>query len=180
MTTHEEAAGRVLFERLGPESADARVWTEHARAALEAADLPSLIEENERLRAAYDEVEEKIAFLRRGCQVVDGEELRRRISAVGPAEWKQGYYWNRLVREERDRAVEAQFAQRGAEAERDAEKARADRLADAIREARDIVRPGASVPLGVSEARHVDRLLAESHRILTAALQDTTPDTKEH
>lgn len=60
------------------------------------------------------------------------------------------------------------------------EKARADRLADAIREARDIVRPGASVPLGETEARHVDRLLAESHRILTAALQDTTPDTKEH
>ncbi|HAN25818.1 MAG: hypothetical protein CMH36_10030 [Microbacterium sp.] len=69
---------------------------------------------------------------------------------------------------------------RVAESQRDAETARADRLADAIREARDIVRPGASVPLGVSEARHVDRLLAESHRILTAALQDTTPDTKEH
>lgn len=31
------AAGRVLFERLGGPIADARVWTEHGRAALEAA-----------------------------------------------------------------------------------------------------------------------------------------------
>jgi hypothetical protein len=72
-------------------------------------------EDVEQLRAAYDEVMEKLAFLRRGCQNVDGEELRRRISAVGAAEWKRGFYWNRLVREERDRAVEAQLAQRRAE-----------------------------------------------------------------
>lgn len=31
------SAGDVLFERLGPENADSRVWAEHARAALEAA-----------------------------------------------------------------------------------------------------------------------------------------------
>lgn len=56
-------------------------------------------------------------------------------------------------------------------AQRDAAVAERDRLRRAIEDARDVVRPGASVPLGVTEARHYDRLLAESHRILTAALE---------
>lgn len=41
-----------------------------------------------------------------------------------------------------------------------------------IEKARDVVRPGSSVPLGVSEARHWDRLLAESHRILSSVPAD--------
>lgn len=42
-----------------------------------------------------------------------------------------------------------------------------------IAETLSIFRPGASVPLGVSEARHVDRLLAEGHRILSAYTKGT-------
>ncbi len=45
-----------------------------------------------------------------------------------------------------------------------------------IAEALDVFRPGASVPLGVSEARHVDRLLAEGHRILSAYTKGTDRD----
>jgi len=44
-----------------------------------------------------------------------------------------------------------------------------DRLRAAITEALGVVRSG-SAPLGVTEARHYDRLLAESRRILSAAL----------
>lgn len=42
-----------------------------------------------------------------------------------------------------------------------------------IADALDVFRPGASVPLGVSEARHFDRLLAEGHRILSAYTNTT-------
>ena len=45
-----------------------------------------------------------------------------------------------------------------------------DRLHKAITEALDLTRPGASVPPGVSEARHIDRLMATANRILRASL----------
>jgi hypothetical protein len=53
-----------------------------------------------------------------------------------------------------------------------------DRLHKAITEALDLTRPGASVPLGVSEVRHIDRLMATTHGILRAALdkQDGADD----
>jgi|GEM_PF-2490265 len=49
-------------------------------------------------------------------------------------------------------------------------EAERDHMEAAIREALDVVRSG-SVPLGVSEARHWDRLLAESRRILSTAIE---------
>ena len=45
-----------------------------------------------------------------------------------------------------------------------------------IADALDVFRPGASVPLGVSEARHFDRLLAEGHRILSSYTKGTDRD----
>lgn len=55
---------------------------------------------------------------------------------------------------------------RAADALEAAEKVIADALA--------VVRPGQSVPLGVSEARHWDRLLVEGHRILSTYEQKGT------
>ena len=79
--------------------------------------LRALIAEHERVVAARDEVQEKIAYLRRNCMGLPEQELRQKIGAVGEAEWKLGYYWNTLVREERDRATRAEVAQREAEHE---------------------------------------------------------------
>ena len=82
--------------------------------------LDALIAEYERIAAARDEVQEKIAYLRRNCMGIPEQELRQKIGAVGEAEWKLGYYWNTLVAEERDRATRAEVAQR--EAEREVER----------------------------------------------------------
>jgi hypothetical protein len=43
---------------------------------------------------------------------------------------------------------------------------RLERAEKAIADALALFRPGASVPLGASIARHTDRLMAEGHRIL--------------
>lgn len=48
--------------------------------------------------------------------------------------------------------------------------AEVERLTQAIQEALDVAR-SSSVPLGVTEARHWDRLLAETRRVLTRALE---------
>ena len=50
---------------------------------------------------------------------------------------------------------------------RDEWKARAERAEAKIADAVEIARPNPSVPLGVSVARHYDRLLVDVHRVLT-------------
>lgn len=215
MTTYEErrdAAARALFQRWydldpEPDDPDWPMVAANADRALSAAGLPALIEENERLRAERDGVgdvaegtlwraQRDLATLRnemttrealRREALIRVEELEGEIDRHG----EQTIEWHRAVETERTRALKA-------EAERDAEKARAeaaeremharelhhfeeeqrsaelrahvDRLEAAIRGALDVCRPGGSVPLGVSEARHWDRLLAETHRILAGAL----------
>ena len=47
----------------------------------------------ESLRARLDEAEEKITFLEAGCMNLTRDELIQRITAVGPARWKAGVYW---------------------------------------------------------------------------------------
>lgn len=54
--------------------------------------------------------------------------------------------------------------------------ARLEAAEKVISDALDVYRPGASVPLGVSEARHFDRLLAEGHRILSSYTKGTDRD----
>jgi bacterioferritin-associated ferredoxin len=93
------------------------ILTEH-EVELRAA-LGALIAEHERVVAARDEVQEKIAYLRRNCMGLPEQELRQKIGAVGEAEWKLGYYWNTLVGEERDRASRAEVLTREAERDRD-------------------------------------------------------------
>lgn len=97
-----------------------------------AAALRSLIEHAKASDAARDEVQEKIAYLRRNCMNLPEQELRQKISAVDSAEWRLGYYWNTLVAEHRDRATRAEYAQREAESERDALQARIDELVNAL------------------------------------------------
>lgn len=50
-------------------------------------------------RERSDEVMEKIVYLRRACLDLSLDELRQKLTAVGPAEWSRGIYWNPLVEE---------------------------------------------------------------------------------
>jgi len=60
------------------------------------------------------------------------------------------------------------------ERERDEADQRAQAAEKVIADALAVFRPGQSVPLGVSEARHWDRLLVEGHRILSTYEQKGT------
>ena len=84
---------------------------------------------------ARDEVQEKIAYLRRNCMGLPEQELRQKIGAVGSAEWKRGYYWNTLVLKHNDRANAAEVAQRRAEERATAAGARAAEAEAVIAEA---------------------------------------------
>lgn len=99
-----------------------RAWTTLTKSLIHE-DVPWLLD---RLRAteaerdaekdARDEVQEKIAYLRRNCMGLSEQELRQKIGAVDSAEWRRGYYWNTVVAEHRDKQVAAEVAQRAAEA----------------------------------------------------------------
>ena len=98
-------------QSLQPHSPDVPLFSESVRGLAEShARLIALVPQ---LVDARDEVQEKIAYLRRNCMGLPEQELRQKVSAVGEAEWKRGYYWNRLIAEERDRATRAQFALTG-------------------------------------------------------------------
>lgn len=134
--------------------------------------LRDLIAEHEQVLDARDEVQEKIAYLRRNCQGLSEQTLRQKIGAVGAAEWKRGYYWNHLVREERQRANRAEIREREAERRADAAEARLAALTSDEAVHRMPCWPNSGCNHRTWPPMHTARCFERRHAALSAALGD--------